>query len=31
MVEEIVKEIKAFCRNKDVSVMDLRGKIRYVL
>lgn len=26
MVEEIVKEIKAFCRNKDVSVMDLREK-----
>lgn len=26
MVEEIVKEIKAFCRNKDVSMMDLREK-----
>lgn len=26
MVEEIVKEIKTFCRNKDVSVMDLREK-----
>lgn len=27
MVEEIVKEIKAFCRNKDVSVMSLREEL----